>query len=246
MKKVAVVAPTFNEEESVKNFLDAVLAEQKNLSGYQLELVIADSHSKDKTQSIVKAVQKKNKHLHLIDSRPGPGKLGLGLTEGIDFAVNKIKANYIVTMEADLTENPDLIPQFVSDLETHDVVIGSRYAKGGKIMNWTWWRKGFSLCANFILGLLAFNFSVHEYTNLYRAFRSNVWEKIRPKVALHVGWLFVPAFAFEVISRNFKIIEEPFTYYDRFGGRSKMNTLSYTKNLLRYALAFRIKKIFGK
>jgi hypothetical protein len=58
------------------------------------------------------------------------------------------------------------------------------------------------------------------------------------------GWLFVPAFAFDLLETKFSIAEMPYTYLDRFGGRSKMNTLSYTKNLLLFAVKYRLKRIF--
>lgn len=247
MKKiVAVIAPTFNEEESIVTFLTAVARQQKNLKGYQLEIIISDSHSKDATAARVRKLARKNSLIHLVDSAPGPGRLGVGLASGLDYAVTKLHADYLVTLEADLTEDPALIAKFVVKLNKYDVVIGSRYVKGGQILNWTWWRRSLSLLANLFLGLMAFRLDIHEYTNLYRGFRVAVWQKIRPEVSRHRGWLFVPAFVFESLENNFRVVEEPIIYADRFGGRSKMHTISYSRNLLRYALAFRLRKIFRR
>lgn len=231
MKKVVVVAPTFNEEENIKGFLEAVLAQG-------VEVLIADSHSTDKTAEIVKSF--KDERVQYLDVK-GRG-LGLGLSKGLDFAVERMGAEVLVTMEADLSNDPKQLPEFLTKLETADLVVGSRYVSGGKIVNWSWWRKVLSLVANLTLGIIAFNFRVHEYTNLYRAFKKDVWQEIKGKVSVHVGWLFVPAFIFEALGTDFKIVEQPIIYYDRFGGRSKMKTLSYTIDLLHYAIRYRVKK----
>lgn len=237
MKKIAVVAPTFNEAESIQEFIKAVLAVK--ITG--LQLVISDSQSRDQTQSLVRKF--KDRRVHFLRSKiPGPGKLGVGLTEGLDFAVNVLKADYLVTLEADLTEDPNQIPDFVAKLAKFDLVIGSRYAQGGKIQNWSFWRKFLSRLANFLLMLLVGNWQIHEYTNLYRAFRSETWKKIRPKVSAHTNWLFVSAFVFESLAEDLKITELPITYFDRFGGKSKMNTVGYSRDLMFEAIKYRLEK----
>lgn len=241
MKKVVVVAPTYNEEENIAGFLKAVLEEQKNLPGYHLEIVVADSHSSDKTAEISRKISLSNKSVHYLDVKKRG--LGLGLAIGLDYAVTQLQADILMTMEADLSNDPKQIPDFIKKLRGADLVVGSRYATGGKIVNWSWWRKLLSFGANSTLWLLAGLPKIHEFTNLYRAFDKSVWEKIKDPVSLHVGWLFVPAFVFEALGTDFKIAEQPIIYFDRFGGRSKMRTLSYTKNLLHYALRFRIKKM---
>ncbi|MCL4390469.1 MAG: glycosyltransferase [Patescibacteria group bacterium] len=231
MKKVVVVAPTFNEAENITAFIAAV-------SKFNVDVLISDSHSTDATAQLVKKFR--SKRVHYLDVKKRG--LGLGLSAGLDYAVNKLKADYLVTMEADLSCDPKLLPKFIAGLKNYDVVIGSRYAPGGGVENWSWWRKLLSLGANFVLRCLLLFPKLHEFTNLYRAFRKEVWLGLRSEVSVHRGWLFVPAFAFEVVSSKFKFTELPFVYFDRFGGRSKMRTLSYTKNLLHYALRYTLKK----
>lgn len=234
-RKIVVVAPTFNEEGNIGSFIASVLAQD-------VELLISDSHSPDGTALIVKHMAKKDKRVHYLDVKERG--LGLGLIKGIDYAVEKLKADAIITMEADLSNDPKQIPEFINGLKNFDVVIGSRYVKGGKITNWSWWRKAFSYGANTILRILAWTTKTHEFTNLYRAFTKEVWLDLRPKIKMHTGWLFVPAFAFEALNSNYKIIEQPIVYFDRFGGKSKMKTLSYTKNLLHYGIKYRLKKLW--
>jgi hypothetical protein len=82
---------------------------------------------------------------------------------------------------------------------------------------------------------------LYEFTNLYRAFDRKVWLTLKKKISRNEGWLFVPAFIFESLALGIKFTEVPIIYFDRFGGRSKMRTLSYTKNLLIYAAQFKIR-----
>lgn len=234
--KVVVVAPTYNEEENIGSFIASVLT-------YDVEVLISDSHSSDRTADIVKALASKDKRIHYLDVKERG--LGLGLSKGLDYAVNKLGANVLVTMEADMSNDPHQIPQFLDRVKKADVVLGSRYMKGGKITNWSWWRRGFSLGANSVLRLLAWTSKTHEFTNLYRAFTREAWLTIRPRISVHIDWLFVPAFAFETLGSGLKIVEQPIIYFDRYGGRSKMKTLSYTKDLLRYALRYRLKKVIS-
>lgn len=233
-RKIVVVAPTYNEEANIGSFIASVLAEN-------IEVLISDSHSKDGTAEIVNELASSNKKVHYLDVK-GRG-IGLGLIKGIDYAVEKLKADVIITMEADLSNDPKQIPQFIAKMSKNDIVLGSRYIKGGKITNWTWWRRAFSLGANIILLLLAWTNKTHEFTNLYRAFTKEVWLDLSPKINKYNGWLFVPAFTFEALDAKLKIAEIPIIYFDRQGGKSKMRTLSYTKNLLNYALKYRFNKI---
>lgn len=227
--KIVVVAPTFNEEENIAAFIEAVLK-------FPVTLLISDSHSSDKTPQIVK----KYKNVYYLDVKKRG--LGLGLSEGLNYAVDKLGADVLITMEADLSNDVSRLPDFIKRIKNTDLVIGSRYAKGGGVENWSWWRRILSKTANLTLSVISLTFNIREFTNLYRAFKKDVWITIREKVSVHKDWLFVPAFIFEALGANFKIVELPYVFRDRFGGRSKMKTVSYTTDLLRYAIRFRLKK----
>ncbi len=233
-RKIVVVAPTYNEEENIRGFLTSVLVNN-------VDVLVSDSHSSDRTGEIVKELARKNERVHYLDVKERG--LGLGLSRGMDYAVDKLGADVIITMEADSSADPKQFPDFLKKLEKADLVLGSRYVSGGRIVNWSWWRKLLSLTGNLILQFFAWTTKVHEFTNLYRAFNKNVWIKIRPKIIMYNDWLFVPAFTFEALTSGFKVVEQPVIFTDRFGGKSKMKTLSYTKNLLLYALRYRLKKV---
>ncbi len=118
MKKVVIVAPTYNEAESIEKFIAQVLAQKISLSEYELKLLISDSHSKDKTADIVKKIAAKDKNLFSRDVMERG--LGLGLVKGLDYAVEKLNADILVTMEADLSNDPSEIAQFVKKTEKYE------------------------------------------------------------------------------------------------------------------------------
>jgi dolichol-phosphate mannosyltransferase len=241
MRRLVIVAPTYNESANINNFVAAIFSESKKIKNCETFLLISDSHSSDETPKLVRNLIKKNKHLVYLDVMKRG--LGLGLIEGLNYAISKLKADFLITIEADLSNDPKKLGEIVRLLAKYELVIGSRYAHGGGIDNWSWWRKKLSLGANTVLKILAWS-NVNEYTNLYRGFRKEVWMSIRGSLKNYDGWLFVPAFVFEALPLKFSIVEMPYTYFDRFGGTSKMNTLAYTKSLLWYALHYRLNKLW--
>ncbi len=240
MKRLVIVAPTYNESANINIFVAAIFSETKKIPTCESFLLISDSHSPDDTPALVKKLAKRNKHLVYLDVKKRG--LGYGLTKGLNYAVSKLNADFLITIEADLSNDPKKLGQIVKLLEKYDLVIGSRYSPGGGIKNWSWWRKELSFGANFGLRLLASS-NIHEYTNLYRGFNKEVWFALRNQLSRYDGWLFVPAFIFEFLSTSLSSIEMPFIYFDRFGGRSKMHTMSYTKNLLLFAISYRLNRI---
>lgn len=243
MKHLVIVAPTLNEGENIESFITSVLAQQIRLENISLSLLISDSNSKDKTGEIVKRFARKNSSVKYLNVEKRG--LGFALTMGLNHATQKLGADYLLTMEADLSNDPNQIPAFVDRLQKSELVIGSRYVQGGRIVNWSYWRKTISLLANKLLKLFAWTKKTNEFTNLYRAFTADHWRMICPMVEGHTDWIFVPAFIFQSLDKRARTSELPIIYYDRFGGRSKMRTISYTKNLLLYAFKFRANKIWN-
>lgn len=235
-KKLVVVTPTFNEEANIGSLIGSIFSQEKSLPGWQLSILIVDSRSSDQTAAIVKELSTEYKNLYFLDVKKRG--LGLALSSGLDYAVKRLQADAFVTIESDLSNDPRQIPEFVARLRKADLVIGSRYMPGGQVVNWSWWRKSLSFGANAALKIFAWTNQTDEFTNLYRAFTKKVWQEIRSQVQIHHDWIFVPAFIFVALDAKLKITQQPIIYHDRFGGRSKMRTLSYTQNLLRYALRY--------
>lgn len=237
--KIVIIAPTLNEEGTIKAFITELLKQTRKHTTYQWHILIVDSHSTDKTEKIVLGMRKKyGRKVTLLSA---PRGLGKSLYRGFDYALLKLHGDFALTLEADLSNDPKQFPRFLKELSQSDLVVGSRYIKGGRIKHWSRWRKLLSATANVGLRILIGG-PIHEYTNLYRAVRLSRWKQMRKRLKSCEGWLFVPALAFEAIRLNLRISEVPIIYADRRAGSSKMDTPSYTKNLLFYALRFRMNR----
>jgi len=215
MKAVSVIVPTYNERENLP-----ILIERINKifvdGGIIGEAVIIDDNSPDGTGQLAEQLRRKYKFLRVIHR---PSKLGLGSAyrEGFRAAVGKL----LFTMDADLSHDPAHMPQFIERAEHADVVVGSRYVKGGGIIGWGLYRKLVSKVANFLAGIVV-GADVNDITSGYRAYRKEVLEKVPLEEIRSSGYAFQLEIISEIRKKGFKIDSVPIVFTDRRKGRSKL------------------------
>jgi len=243
MSKVVIVVPTYNEKENIKELINKVLEQQEKIKDYELSVLISDSHSSDGTLEIIREISQKNRRVFLLDVKERG--IGVGLLKGYQYAVNKLGADIIVQMDADLQHDPNDIPRFLEEFKNGvNFVQGSRFIKGGA-NKLEWYRQLFSWGANLIARFLMGLWQVHEFTTSYRAFTADLFKKID---TVPIPWrgksfVFQPAFLYAAYSTGANIKEIPIIFIDRKRGHSKMDTLRYIKDLLIFSLKTRIKKL---
>ena len=134
---LTVIIPTFNEEDNIEKMIVTVDAICK-VHDIAEEILVVDDSSGDSTITIVKTMMSDHPFLHLIIRTQNPG-LSPSLYEGIINA----KADLVQCIDCDFSHPPEKIPDFYNILtkEGYDMVIGSRYVKGGKVINWPFLRK---------------------------------------------------------------------------------------------------------
>ncbi|MDI6591850.1 MAG: glycosyltransferase [Patescibacteria group bacterium] len=130
--KSIILVPTYNEQENIEKLIKAIL--RLNLGA---SLVIIDDNSQDKTGEIADDLSRKYSEVKVIHRKKG---LGAAYIEGLKYALS-LGAEKVITMDADFSHNPNDIPRLLKESERQDIVVGSRYIKGGRIINWEWWRK---------------------------------------------------------------------------------------------------------
>src|SRR3989338_1399812 len=145
--KVAIVVPTYNEKENIPPLVKAIFNQSEKVQNHTLYAVIAVSFSPDGTGDSVREEQNKYPHLALVeDKRRG---IGIGLLTGMQKAFDVLKADAVICMDADFSHDPDDIPRLIAEFDKGaDVVIGSRYMKGGGTKNWGIVRKYGSMIVN--------------------------------------------------------------------------------------------------
>ncbi len=211
-----VVIPTYNEAATVEKLLSSVFALK-----LPLRVLIVDDSSPDGTGRIVQKLQKKYRSKLFLLTRPQKSGLGSAYLDGFRWALKNTKDGNILTMDADLSNDPKYIPALLKKMDNNDVVIGSRYTKGGgqtrsarrTLLSYA--AKGY---ANLVFGL-----SVGDNNSAYRCYTRKVIEKL-PLDKIQVQWLsFLPEILFYCRKMGCRIAEVPIFYVDRKEGASKLH-----------------------
>ncbi|HEX7542482.1 MAG TPA: glycosyltransferase, partial [Patescibacteria group bacterium] len=234
MKKVVVVAPTYNEKGEIENLINKVFDQSKKLSNWEIYLLIVDSHSKDGTIEIVKKLQKKFPNLHLLETeKEGLGKAYL---KGFKYCEEKINPYLVIQIDADGQHDPNKIPEFIKKIEQGaDFVVGTRYSKGGSIPeNWGLHRKILSIGANSVVKFGFMKPKVTEWTNGYRAIKFWLIKNAYDHLKNYSGYVFQVAFLDFAIKNNAVLDEIPIHFKERTSGISKINALQYSFQTFLY------------
>ncbi|MDQ3239598.1 MAG: glycosyltransferase [bacterium] len=240
---VAVIAPTYNEQDNIGELITRVLDQQKFLDpNDQLHVVVSDSHSSDNTGQIVKEIEQRNPRVHYLDVVERG--LGLGIIKGFEYGIDSLKADIVISLDADLSHPPSVIPPMVEKIKQgYDWVVGSRFVKGGK-NELEFHRRFFSYMANSYARFMMGIYSLHEFTASYRALSAPMFKKIDLDAVPWRSKSFIiqPALAYELYTKKAKYFEVPIVFVDRRAGRSKINTALYIRELLLFALKIRLRK----
>lgn len=221
---VVVIIPTYNERENIKTLVESILDLHLNA-----HIVIVDDNSPDGTGEIADRLAQEHKEVEAIHRKR---KLGLGTAYKTGFKkALKNGADVVMTMDADLSHNPKDIPKLLENIGKFDVVIGSRYVKGGKIVGFEIWRlllsNGAQLFCQMLLGV-----KVHDSTSGFRAYKSEVIKAINPATIKSEGYSFLTEAIFRAQKKGFNIEEIPITFVARKKGKSKVSQTEIFKALV--------------
>src|ERR1051326_1637426 len=213
--KTIIIIPTYNELENLRPLLEAVFSNAPHT-----DILIIDDNSPDGTGALADTIAAHNPQVHVMHRA---GKLGLGTAyiAGFKYAVEH-QYDAAFEMDADFSHDPRYLPDFLKAIESADLVIGSRYVKGGGTPNWSLLRRfisgGGNIFARVMLGI-----PVHDCTPGYRCYRRTVLESIGLDTIESQGYAFQVELAYRVYKRGFKIVETPIIFLDRRVGKSKMS-----------------------
>lgn len=218
--RTIVVIPTYNEADN----LSAITTELFTLDIEDLQILIIDDNSPDGTGQIADelAEHRYPGRLHVIHRE---GKLGLGTAyiTGFSWALEH-EASYIVQMDADFSHSPSYIPQMLEQISEQDVVVGSRYVKGGQLdERWSWWRWFLSWWANSIWTRGILGVKTKDATAGFKCWRRSALERIGLERINSNGYVFQVEMAYVSEKLGFRIKEIPIYFEDRRIGRSKMS-----------------------
>lgn len=213
-----VIIPTYNEKENIEKIVRKVLSLPGNF-----HVLIVDDGSPDGTGAIVKKLQGEYvEQLHLME-RAGKSGLGRAYIAGFKWALEH-QYEYIFEMDADFSHNPDDLGRLYDACASGaDLVVGSRYTKGGKVVNWPWDRIFISKGGAFYTKMITW-MPVNDPTAGFVCYRAKVLSTIPLDEVHFVGYAFQIEMKYRAWKLGFKIKEVPITFQDRTEGISKMST----------------------
>ncbi len=213
MLDVLVIIPTYNEKENIEKIINAVRS-------HNVDVLIVDDNSPDGTAQIVENIMEKDSGVQIIKRS---GKLGLGSAyiTGFKYAIEK-GYKFVFEMDADFSHNPQDIPRFLEAIKDADLIIGSRYCKGGKIENWPKHRYLLSYWAN-VYARIVTGVPVQDLTAGFKCYRIESLKAIDLDHIKTDGYGFQIEIDVKIYRKGFKVKEIPVVFSDRIEGVSKMN-----------------------
>ncbi len=223
-KNTIIIIPVYNEELNIRNLIINLKKNYKDI----FILVIDDSKNYLTVNEFKKINYSRTKIIH----RGKKKGRGSAVREGMKYAVKK-RFSSIIEMDGDFSHDPNEIKKMYKKFGINglDLLIGSRYLKKSKIINWPKNRIIFSFCAN-ILAKFLFKYSYSDYTNGYRIYKYKLIKKILSKKQISTGFLYLTETLSIAIKYKFKIGEYPTTFRDRTKGTSSVNLINILKSLM--------------
>ena len=218
MKNIVII-PTYNEKENIEKIIRKVFSLSETF-----HILIVDDGSPDGTADIVKNLQKEFSDQLFIEERTGKLGLGTAYIHGFKWCLAK-DYDYIFEMDADFSHNPEDLPRLLDSCvnDGADMSVGSRYVRGGKVVNWPFNRifisYGASLYVRAILWL-----PVKDCTAGFVCYSAEVLRTLDLDNIRFVGYAFQIEMKYRTWRKKFKIKEVPITFVDRVEGISKMSS----------------------
>ncbi|HEV8562901.1 MAG TPA: polyprenol monophosphomannose synthase [Actinophytocola sp.] len=225
LEPVLVVIPTYNERENlepiVKRLHDALP---------KAHALVVDDGSPDGTGELADTLAAADERVHVLHRTEKAG-LGAAYVAGFRWGIEH-DYRVLVEMDADGSHAPEDLPHMLDALSDADLVIGSRYVPGGKVVNWPMSRQLISRGGN-LYSRLALGAKVKDITAGFRAYRREVLEKLKLGTVASQGYCFQIDLAWRTIEAGFTVVEVPITFTERAVGQSKMSKAIVREALLR-------------
>ena len=221
--KILIFSATYNEAENIEHFLN--LIDELNLA---LDILLIDDNSPDNTWKKIQDYSKNKENIHLIirDKKEG---LDTAHKMAYKYSINN-NYDYLITLDADLSHNPKIIPKFIYELNTNAFVLGSRYMIGGKCD-----MKGFRFLLSYFGNQFikfVFGINCNEYTSSYRGFNLKKLKHFNLNDVASKGYSFFMETIYQIHSKGIIIKQIPIHFADRKEGKSKIPKIELFRTLL--------------
>lgn len=223
--RVLVCIPTYNERENLPLVVGRIRA-----SVPTADVLVLDDNSPDGTGQVADDLAAGDSQVHVLH-RPGKQGLGLAYLAGFHWGLEE-GYDAIVEMDADGSHQPEQLHRLLEALETADAVIGSRWVRGGSVVNWPLHRKALSVGGNIYTRALL-GMPVNDATAGYRAYRSSTLRTLGLRNVASEGYCFQVDLTRRAVAHGLRVREVPITFVEREIGDSKMSGSIMRESLQR-------------
>jgi dolichol-phosphate mannosyltransferase len=214
--RVLVIVPTYNEADNIRVIIDRLRTAVPTV-----DVLVADDDSPDGTGAVADALASADPQVQVLHR---PGKQGLGAAYAAGFAWARERGyDAAVEMDADGSHAPEELPRLLDALRDADAVLGSRWVRGGTVVNWPLHRYAISITGN-LYTRLALGMPFKDATGGYRAYRMAVLDKIDLGSVASQGYCFQVDLAWRAYRNGFRVVEVPIRFAERERGASKMSS----------------------
>ncbi|QQG45259.1 MAG: polyprenol monophosphomannose synthase [Candidatus Sungiibacteriota bacterium] len=212
-----IITPTYNEKGNLKILLEKIFSLQLP----DLQVMVVDDNSPDGTGELAEELAQ---HYHLwVLHRVRREGLGRAYIHAFQEVLRAGKApDYVIQMDADMSHDPLVIPCFLEKIKTCDLVLGSRYVKGGEIINWGIPRRVISFLGN-LFARLVLGLPHRDLTGGFKCWRIGLLKAIDLNSLSSNGYNFQIETTYRAHQKGFKICESPIAFTERKTGVSKFN-----------------------
>ncbi|MET9496102.1 polyprenol monophosphomannose synthase [Streptomyces sp. NPDC006552] len=236
-----VIIPTYDEAENITSIVGRVRAAVP-----AAHVLVADDNSPDGTGKLADELAAADDHVHVLHRT---GKEGLGAAYLAGFAWGMEQGyGVLVEMDADGSHQPEELPRLLTALKQADLVLGSRWVPGGRVVNWPKSReflsRGGSTYSRFLLDV-----PIRDVTGGFRAFRRETLEGLGLGDVASQGYCFQVDLARRAVKAGYHVVEVPITFVERELGDSKMSKDIVVEALWRvttWGVGERVGKILGR
>src|SRR5271169_2254465 len=215
MNQTLIIVPTVNERENLPRLAQRLLS-----LPVKVDLLVVDGNSTDGTGKIADELAAKHPEIHVLHEQKKSG-LGRAYLASFMWALER-EYEFIFEMDSDFSHDPDEIPNFLKAVQNADLVIGSRYAGGVRVLNWPLKRLLLSRCAGIYVWLIT-GMPITDPTGGYKCFRRRALQAINLDEVRSNGYSFQIETTHKLWRQGMKIAEVPIIFTDRAQGQSKMS-----------------------
>ncbi|MEU9115381.1 polyprenol monophosphomannose synthase [Streptomyces sp. NPDC048483] len=236
-----VIIPTYNEAENIKPIVSRVRSAVP-----EAHVLIADDNSPDGTGKLADELAAVDEQVHVLH-RKGKEGLGAAYLAGFTWGTDN-GYGVLVEMDADGSHRPEELPRLLTALKGADLVLGSRWVPGGRVVNWPKSREFLSRGASAYSRALL-DVPIRDVTGGFRAFRVETLKGLGLEDVASAGYCFQVDLARRAVRAGFHVVEVPITFVDREHGDSKMSRDIMVEALWRitaWGVDTRVNKIRGR